>query len=45
MHSFYKIIYVCHLIHNFELDCTSLSDIQCARSTQTVVIYGTFSAL
>jgi len=37
-------IYVWHLIHNFELDCTSPSDIQYARSTQAI-IYGTFSGL
>jgi len=28
MHSFYKIRYICHLIHNLKLDCTSHSDIQ-----------------
>jgi len=31
--------------NNFELHCTSFSDIQYARSIQTVVIYGTFSRL
>jgi len=31
--------------NNFELDCTSFSDIQYAQSTQAAVIYGTFSKL
>jgi len=37
-------MYVCQLNHNLELDYTHL-DIQYARSTQAVVIYGTFSGL
>jgi len=32
-------------IHTLELDCTSHSGIQCTRSTQAAVIYGTFSWL
>jgi len=32
-HSFYKMIYVCHLNHNLELDCTSHSDTSVVRST------------
>jgi len=42
-HYFYKIIYVCHLIHNLEL--VHHTQIRSVRSTQTVVIYGTFSGL
>jgi len=42
MHSFYKMIYICDLIRNFELDCTP-SGIQYAQSTQAVVIYGTIT--
>jgi len=45
MHSFYKIIYVDYLIHNFEFDYTSFSGIQYAQSTQAVNIFGTFSGL
>jgi len=36
---------ICHLIHTLELDCTSYSGIQYARSTQAAIIYGTFSWL
>jgi len=48
MQSFYKMIYVCDLIYNFELDCTSSSDTQYAQyaqSTQIAVIYETISGL
>jgi len=30
MYSFYKMIYICHLIHTLELDSTSHSSIQYA---------------
>jgi len=41
MHSFYKMIYVCYLIHNLKLDRTS----PLFKSIQVAVIYEMFSEL